>query len=259
MYESFLARLLSLRLLQTNNRILICGAEIRDVQAMQNSGMVDFELSNIVQHSEAISSHFVCHVENLENLSHADESFDFVIAHQVLHHCLHPHRALAEMYRVSRKGVIFFEPKDSLLTWLGVRLGIGQEFETASVHAHRLEGGGSADSSIPNYVFRFSEREVRKFFSAANPIGPHRIIFESFVRLPTNQLKSRLPQAVHPAIDLFGVLILGLARYFGAFANSFAVLVLKPSVSGPLFPWLTRTPSGEVVPFKEWFDARYKS
>lgn len=259
MYESFLARLLSLKLLDADSRVLICGAEIRDVQAMQNLGIQRFELSNLVQHSESISSQFSCHVENLENLSHPDESFDFVIAHQVLHHCLHPHQALAEMYRVSRKGVIFFEPKDSLLTRIGVHLGIGQEFETASVHAHRLKGGGSADSSIPNYVFRFSKREICKFFSAANPTGPHRIIFESFVRPPTNQLKSRSPRWAHPAIDLLGVLMSSLARYLTGFSNSFAVLVLKPNVSGALYPWLTRASSGEVVPFKDWFDARYKS
>lgn len=43
-------------------------------------------------------------IENAENLSFADESFDFVYSHGVLHHTANPDKAFAEVYRVLRKG-----------------------------------------------------------------------------------------------------------------------------------------------------------
>ena len=49
------------------------------------------------------------------------------------HHCHSPHRGLLEMYRVARRGVLAFEPRDTRLVRLGVRLGFGQEYEIAAV------------------------------------------------------------------------------------------------------------------------------
>jgi ubiquinone/menaquinone biosynthesis C-methylase UbiE len=43
-----------------------------------------------------------------------DNSFDFAIVHNGLHHCYSPHRGLLELYRVSRQGILVFEPRDTL-------------------------------------------------------------------------------------------------------------------------------------------------
>jgi ubiquinone/menaquinone biosynthesis C-methylase UbiE len=43
-------------------------------------------------------------IENAESLSFADESFDFVYSHGVLHHTAHPENAFAEVHRVLKTG-----------------------------------------------------------------------------------------------------------------------------------------------------------
>jgi ubiquinone/menaquinone biosynthesis C-methylase UbiE len=103
---------------------------------------------------------------DVENLAFPDGSFDFVIAHNGLHHCASPHRGLLEMHRVARRGLLVFEPRDSLLSRLGTRLGLGQEYETAAV-ALSADGahGGWRNGPVPNYVYRWTER-------CAAPNGP---------------------------------------------------------------------------------------
>src|SRR6266851_8888773 len=53
-------------------------------------------------------------------------------------YCHSPHRGLLEMYRVARRGVLAFEPRDTRLVRLGVRLGFGQEYEIAAVAENGL-------------------------------------------------------------------------------------------------------------------------
>ena len=65
--------------------------------------------------------------QDVERLGFEDGAFDFVVVHQGLHHCHSPHRGLLEMYRVARRGVLAFEPRDTRLVRLGVRRGWGQE------------------------------------------------------------------------------------------------------------------------------------
>jgi SAM-dependent methyltransferase len=53
-------------------------------------------------HALNLSGRF--HIENAEKLSFADESFDFVYSHGVLHHTPQPDTAFSEVYRVLRPG-----------------------------------------------------------------------------------------------------------------------------------------------------------
>ena len=96
--------------------------------------------------------------ENAEFLSCADNSYDYVLCKDALHHCPRPFIALDEMFRVAKKAVIFIEPRDQLidrslffnlygvLRKLFLRPQIDYGFE-----------------SVGNYVYSFSEREVEKF------------------------------------------------------------------------------------------------
>ena len=51
-------------------------------------------------------------VENAEQLSFSNDSFDFVLCKESYHHFPRPMVALYEMIRVARKGVILIEPQD---------------------------------------------------------------------------------------------------------------------------------------------------
>ena len=96
-------------------------------------------------------------------------SFDVCVVHQGLHHCRSPHRGLLEMYRVARRGLVMFEPQDTVLTRLGVRLGVGQRYELAAVADNDLRWGGVQNTDVPNFVYRWTEREVRKTLGLVRP------------------------------------------------------------------------------------------
>jgi ubiquinone/menaquinone biosynthesis C-methylase UbiE len=105
--------------------------------------------------------------ENAETLSFEDSAFDFVLCKESYHHFPRPMKALYEMLRVGKKGVILLEPVDpyiyknvfqalfrgllSGLNALGIfRLLLGRE-----VKKHTYEDVG-------NYVYKISEREIEK-------------------------------------------------------------------------------------------------
>ena len=105
--------------------------------------------------------------QDAERLTFADKSFDVVIVHAGLHHCYSPHRALLEMYRVARKVVVAFESRDSLTMRTAVRLGLTLDYETDSLTADGK--GGVAETGIPNFVYRWTERDVIKTIASFDP------------------------------------------------------------------------------------------
>src|SRR5260370_18941530 len=84
-------------------------------------------------------------LQDVESLGFADGAFDFVVVHQGLHHCHSPHRGLLEMYRVARRGGLAFEPRDTRLVRLGVRLGFGQEDWISAVAGNGFKAGRGGD------------------------------------------------------------------------------------------------------------------
>lgn len=99
--------------------------------------------------------------ENVEHLSFGANSFDNIIVHAGLHHCYSPHRAVCEMYRVARKNVVIFESQDSFLMRLICRLGLALDYEIKAVRRDKVNGGVE-NLPIPNYVYRWSRRDVEK-------------------------------------------------------------------------------------------------
>jgi SAM-dependent methyltransferase len=75
--------------------------------------------------------------ENAEQLSFADDSFDFALCKDALHHCPRPYHALWEMLRIVRSCVVVMEPTD---------LSQPHEFET-----------------VGNFVYRLTIRDYEKF------------------------------------------------------------------------------------------------
>lgn len=105
--------------------------------------------------------------ENAESLSFGDNSFDFVLCKESYHHFPRPMKALYEMLRVARKGVILLEPADHYIftnffqaffrgILLAVNaLGILKLFLGKEIKRHTYE-------EVGNYVYKISEREMEK-------------------------------------------------------------------------------------------------
>jgi len=98
--------------------------------------------------------------ENAECLSFKDNSFDFVLCKESLHHFLRPYIGLYEMLRVTRKGVILIEPNDveHNLTIIQTLFCV---FKTYIKKLIRIKEP-SRYETVGNYIFRISLEEIEK-------------------------------------------------------------------------------------------------
>ncbi len=257
-YEEVVRDLQQAGVLSTRMEVLVlCGGEV-DKVVLQRCGFDRVVISNVDDRPKPQQfAPFEWRHEDAERLSFADESFDFCIVHSGLHHCYSPHRALLEMYRVARKGLLLFEPYDNLVTRLGVRLNFGQEYEHASVCANKCHHGGVGNSEIPNYVYRFTEQEIIKTINCNAPYAKHDIRFFHRLQVPWTQLRLRRNKARYYLLRLAQPVLKLLEFCAPKQSNNFAALVLKPELPGALHPWL-RQEGDDIRPDSEWVDARYR-
>lgn len=234
--------------------LVVCGGET-DASAVGAAGFSDVTISNVDERMDAGRyAPFAWSFQDAEHLDFADGSFDYVLVHAGLHHCASPHKALTEMYRVARRAVVVFESRDSLMLNLARRLGLVSDFEVEAVAANGMRYGGVRNSAVPNFVYRWTEREVEKTLHSYDPTGPARIDFFYGFRLPEERLsrhRSRLARGLGRGLGLAARAASLVAPRQG---NLFAFYVAKPD---ELWPWLARQ-SGAVVPDDAWFRERLR-
>jgi SAM-dependent methyltransferase len=236
--------------------LVVCGGEL-DRDVFSQLGFHAVTISNLETDPHTTSyAPFAGDTQDVEALTCQDGEFDFCIAHNGLHHCLSPHRGLLEMFRVARKGIVVFEPRDSFLARWGVRLNFGQDYETAAVAANGGVAGGMRNTAIPNYVYRWTEREIEKTIASVCPWGRPRFIYRYALRVPWARLKMMnkvgflwVVRLLHPALQL-------VFRCFPKQSNGFAFIALKPQLPHDLQPWLEYR-DGDVRPNQDWFAAHY--
>lgn len=244
--------------LEREHRILVVAGGMHDGETVRAAELEDVVISNLDTRMDAsLYTPFEWSFQDAEALTYPDRSFDWCIEHNGLHHCHSPHRALLEMYRVARKGVLFFEPYDNLVTRFGVRLGVGQDYEHAAVFYNDLKFGGVRNTEIPNFIYRWNRREIEKTINCNAPYGPHRYRYFHRVRMPWGQLRSRKnPLYLLAAYVTWPTLKL-MERILPSQCNCFAAAILKPDLSRETLPWLKSGSDGEAVLNKEWLRARY--
>jgi SAM-dependent methyltransferase len=154
-----------------NEKVLVVGGSWQDAEVLHSAGFQDITLSSFRAELEGDRPAGLClKVRRLtldaERIELEDGSFDCVVAHEVLHHCRSPHKALCEMLRVAGKHILLLEPNDSLsmrvLTWAGFSF----PYEIFSVVYHEGMAGGVRDTGIPNFIYRWNANEVRKTVSS---------------------------------------------------------------------------------------------
>jgi SAM-dependent methyltransferase len=157
--------------MHTSEKLLVIGGTWQDVELLRGAGFKDITLSNFKsgfeENANSDPSNKVKMLEiDAEQIGLLDGSFDFIFAHEVLHHCRSPHRALCEMLRVARKHVVLLEPNDSFVMRALTRTGLSFPYEIFSVVGHGYEAGGVRDSCIPNFIYRWTASEARKTVSS---------------------------------------------------------------------------------------------
>jgi len=256
-YRGTLSWLLERRILERDMRILVvCGCH-PDKEVLSGLGFRDVTITNLdVRLKGDEFSPFAWSHQDAERLTFPDGDFDFAIVHNGLHHCYSPHRALLEMYRVSKQGLVVFEPRDTLFVRLGVLLNFGQDYEVAAVVDNQPAFGGVKNTFIPNYVYRWPEREVEKTISSFAPWGRHRFLYRYALRVPCARLKRLKNKLFYFVIRLLLPLVQLFFRVFPKQANGFAVVVVKSRVPEDLHPWLSVNDDGLVLN-EDWVRTRY--
>jgi SAM-dependent methyltransferase len=217
--ESVTDTLLADGTLGRGDSVLAVCAGLRERDLLAERGFTRVVISNL--EAEADMSPFEWSREDAQALSFEDGSFEFALVVAGLHHCSSPHRALVEMYRVARKGILVVEARDGLLTRAAVRLGLAEEYELSAVEAHDGNAGGADDSPVPNHVYRWTEDELRKTIRSADPTGEPSFRFFYALDVP------RFYPAELP--------LRAVAHFFPRLGNTMAMVALRPR---ELFPWL---------------------
>ena len=97
-----------------------------------------------------------------------DKSFEYAITNATIHHIDLPHKAITELYRVAIRGVLIIESNDSFTMRLATKLKLAEEFEVSSINKDK-NSGGLLDTAIPNYVYRWNEKEILKLLKSFDP------------------------------------------------------------------------------------------
>lgn len=243
--------------LRREMRILVLCGGARDYQALLQSGFTNVTISNLDSRERGEEfAPFQWSFQDAEKVTFEDESFDFCVAADGLHHCQSPHRGLLELYRVARHGLVVLEPRDNLLTRVGVWLGFGQEYEDYAVHANAGEAGGVRNTEVPNFVYRWTEREIQKTINSYAPWGKHKILFWYKLRVQWNKLRTERNKA-RLLLTALGFPLLRLFTWlFPGQSNNFAFAVIKPRVPDDLQPWIVHGENGMRLN-REWIQKRY--
>jgi SAM-dependent methyltransferase len=233
--ESVLTDLLAKGLVTKTDRIITVCSGLPEREIFASLGFANVTITNLDPRCNAGDyKPYQWSSQNALNLTFSDQEFDLAFVSDGLHHCSSPHRALLEMYRVSKKGIVVIESRDSLLMRCSVSLGMSAEYEVGSVEYHDGRYGGVDNTEVPNYIYRWTEREFEKTIQSCNPTGRHRFIFG--FRLPVIGSRFKIVKACIDAIVATLSFVIPLvAKRQG---NSFAMIALKPRVPADLLPWL---------------------
>ena len=243
--------------IESNEKVLVIGGSWQDAELLLRAGFKNITISSFnPEFDEYVSLQEKVKLLSIdaEQIDLQDGSFDCVFAHEVLHHCRSPHRALCEMLRVASKHVVLLEPNDSfamrVLTWAGFSF----PYEVFSVVYHECETGGVRDSCVPNFIYRWNANELYKTVSSY--LAEYKFVVHAYPYWDFNIDDEDLSRRTETRISAI-TSVIGAKRFLAVLRATQVVLNLIPVVrsqgnkffcciekSGRLRPWLTAGPAG---------------
>jgi len=226
----------------TSDSLVAVAAGPNEAALFQSLGIADATITNLdTSQGEAGAAPYPWSRQAAQSLTYDDDSFDWGLVVDGLHHCPSPHAGLLELYRVARKGVIAFEARDSALMRLAARSGLTGEYEVEAVVAHEGLAGGVDNTAVPNHVYRWTEAEFEKTIRSFDPTGEPRFRYFYGLHLPwdaadmsRSDLKRRVLRVAEPVLR-------ATTTVAKKQRNSIGMVVEKPA---GLHPWLRATESG---------------
>lgn len=234
-FDFYLKSISSIPFEPTDQILVVCGGEL-DKKILQTAGLKNVTITNLSEHDAANNySNYRWEKQDAEYLNYQNKSFDWTIVHAGLHHCMSPHKAICEMLRVSRKGIVCIESRDSIILRILKSAGFVSSYEIEAVFLTNGKYGGLRGGEIPNYVYRWTEAEVKKTVRSAEPHYLHDFKFLYDWRIPTRRFSSsrnifkKCLSVIGPLFE--PVLKLVLKRQ----GNCFAFIITN---TGKLQPWI---------------------
>jgi SAM-dependent methyltransferase len=258
-YGRTLRDLVNSGVLDEKMSILVGAGGVADRNVFVEHGFRDVTITNV---DETMTSEdcepYRWERQDVEALTYPDEAFDWAVVSAGLHHCRSPHRGLLELYRVARRGVLAIESRDSALMRAAIRVGVIDEYELEAVAANAFRSGGVRNTPVPNYVYRWTEREVQKTIASHAPHARHTLLWFHELELPLSLFDvcaGRRRRGIAWALQALEPSARALVRLFPSQANLFGFAILKPRVPGDLQPWLRDTDDGPA-PDRAWIQRR---
>ena len=171
--ENFYKKQIVKNIKNKNSKILVLGAGKLDQKVFFELNYNNVTFTNIENSKEKDLNYF----KNIHDINLKDNSYDYCVAHACIHHSSKPHLAILELYRVCSEGALIVEANDSLLSRLACKLGFSEEYELSAIQKNIISGGVD-NTNVPNYVYRWTEREVIKLMKSFRPDLRHNIFFD---------------------------------------------------------------------------------
>lgn len=153
--------------IKPDDSVLVQFAGTFDEMVCKEVGLTNVTLVNIAPDSP--SSEIGGAAFDAHKMPQADASYDHVMGHSGIHHCSRPHEALHEMYRIARKTVLFVENQDSAFMRAATKAGVVGWYELAAVIADGYDTGGVDGTGVPNFVYRWTRRDLYKTVATYDP------------------------------------------------------------------------------------------
>jgi SAM-dependent methyltransferase len=244
-YNTTLKKILQANTIGHLDTILIVGGGETDKNAFLNNDFKNVYITNLEYDRGVVDySPYAWEYQDMENLTYKDSVFDWVFVHAGLHHCASPHRALCEMLRVSKKGVGVFEARNSLLNKIAINFGLVPEYELEPLVLSKGISGGLRNSNIPNFIYRWNERDVKDTVNSFLPHYIHNFYFFYGYAIPLERL-SMSPSILKRLVGKLASALLPLIKFlFPKQGNQFAFIISK---GGEVQPWLIQNGEDEFV------------
>ena len=238
--------------------VLICGGGILDKNVFQSLGFKNVTVSNIdIRMTGTEYEPYLWKYADAENLPFDNGSFDYTVIHAAIHHSSSPHKVLTEMYRVSKYGLLAFESRDSFVMRFLEKCKLTERYECTAVYYNRCRYGGVNNTEIPNYIYRWTEREIEKTIQSYAPYCRHRYVYKYGTAFPAavknetkNSFKIIFINIIKPLYYIF-------VKLFPKEQNQFAFYVGKSDGQENIFPWL-KTDNGKMKFNEGWANKKYK-
>lgn len=169
--------------LPKENSILVIGASIKEAEVFSNNNFKNITLGYFDENDKnkflkiGYKENINLFKIDIRQVNFDDNYFDYTFTHATIHHVDLPHLAVSELYRVAKKGALIIESNDSIVMRLASYFNFTENFEISSV---KNNTGGLLNTGVPNYVYRWTEREITKLIKSYKPQYKHKIYFNYY-------------------------------------------------------------------------------